>query len=88
MPLPTIKRLSGVSEAIFGSYLIKEHPQTATLILSRVTPVCAAKVMAQLPRERLNALGKAALEYQRNEFDRDQWMDRLESWLRELSDLP
>jgi colanic acid biosynthesis glycosyl transferase WcaI len=41
--------------------------------------------MAQLPRERLDALGKAALEYQRNEFDRDQWMDRLESWLQELS---
>jgi colanic acid biosynthesis glycosyl transferase WcaI len=41
--------------------------------------------MAQLPREQLDALGKAALEYQRNEFDRDQWMDRLECWLRELS---
>jgi flagellar motor switch protein FliG len=50
------ERLSGVSEAIFGSYLIKEHPQTATLILSRVTPVCAAKVMAQLPRELRNEL--------------------------------
>jgi colanic acid biosynthesis glycosyl transferase WcaI len=41
--------------------------------------------MAQLPREQLDALGKAALEYQRNEFDQDQWMDRLECWLRELS---
>jgi flagellar motor switch protein FliG len=50
------ERLSGVSEAIFGSYLIKEHPQTATIILSKVTPVCAAKVMAQLPRELRNEL--------------------------------
>jgi flagellar motor switch protein FliG len=50
------ERLSGVSETIFGSYLIKEHPQTATLILSKVTPVCAAKVMAQLPRELRNEL--------------------------------
>jgi colanic acid biosynthesis glycosyl transferase WcaI len=44
-----------------------------------------AIAMAQLPREKLDALGNAALEYQRNEFDRDRWMNRLESWLRELS---
>ena len=50
------ERLSGVSEAIFGSYLIKEHPQTATVILSKVTPACAAKVMAHLPRELRNEL--------------------------------
>lgn len=50
------ERLSSVPEAIFGSYLIKEHPQTATLILSKVTPVCAAKVMQQLPRELRNEL--------------------------------
>lgn len=43
-----------------------------------------ALTMAQMPRERLDALGKAALEYQRTEFDRDQWLDRLESWLQEL----
>lgn len=50
------ERLSTVSESIFSGYLIKEHPQTATLILSKVTPVCAAKVMAQLPRELRNEL--------------------------------
>jgi flagellar motor switch protein FliG len=50
------ERLSGVPEVVFSSYLIKEHPQTATLILSRVTPVCAAKVMAQLPRDLRNEL--------------------------------
>ena len=44
-----------------------------------------ALMMAQMPRERLDALGKAALEYQRREFNRDQWLDRLESWLQELS---
>jgi colanic acid biosynthesis glycosyl transferase WcaI len=43
--------------------------------------------MAQMPKERLDAFGKAALEYDRREFNRDQWMDRLESWLQELSDL-
>ena len=44
--------------------------------------------MAQMPRKQLEALGKAALEYQRREFDRDQWLDRLESWLEELGDRP
>jgi colanic acid biosynthesis glycosyl transferase WcaI len=41
--------------------------------------------MAQMPRERLKALGEAALKYQRREFDRDHWLDRLENWLQELS---
>ncbi|QXX74722.1 flagellar motor switch protein FliG [Methylovirgula sp. HY1] len=50
------QRLSGVSENLFASYLVKEHPQTAALILSKVTPACAAKVMAQLPRDLRNEL--------------------------------
>jgi flagellar motor switch protein FliG len=45
------QRLSGVSEMLFAGYLVKEHPQTGAAILSKVTPVCAAKVMGQLPRE-------------------------------------
>lgn len=44
--------------------------------------------MAQMPRERLDALGKAAMDYQRREFDRDQWIERLENWLEELSRRP
>jgi colanic acid biosynthesis glycosyl transferase WcaI len=44
-----------------------------------------AVAMAQMPRERLEALGKAALDYHRLEFNRNHWLDRLESWLRELS---
>jgi flagellar motor switch protein FliG len=48
------QRLSGVSENLFAGYLIKEHPQTSAAILSKVTPVCAAKVMGQLPRELRN----------------------------------
>jgi colanic acid biosynthesis glycosyl transferase WcaI len=44
-----------------------------------------ALTMAQMPRERLQALGEAALEYQRREFDRDHWLDRIENWLQELS---
>jgi colanic acid biosynthesis glycosyl transferase WcaI len=54
-------------------------------------PECLADMaltMAQMPRERLDALGEAAMEYQRREFDRDHWVDQLESWLCELSRRP
>jgi glycosyltransferase involved in cell wall biosynthesis len=45
-----------------------------------------ALAMAQMSREQLGTLGKAALDYQQREFDRDRWLDRLEGWLQELSD--
>jgi flagellar motor switch protein FliG len=57
------ERLSGVSEAIFAAYLIKEHPQTAALILSKVTPACAAKVMGQLPRDLRNQVMRRMLSF-------------------------
>ena len=44
-----------------------------------------AIAMAQLPRERLDALARRRSNTNGNEFDRDQWMGRLESWLQELS---
>ena len=50
------QRLSGVSENLFAGYLVKEHPQAVAVILSKVTPVCAAKVMGQFPRELRNEL--------------------------------
>jgi flagellar motor switch protein FliG len=50
------QRLSSVSENLFAGYLVKEHPQTVAVILSKVTPACAAKVMGQLPRELRNEL--------------------------------
>ena len=43
------ERVSAVSETLIAAYIMKEHPQTAALILSRVKPACAAKVMSQLP---------------------------------------
>jgi flagellar motor switch protein FliG len=36
------ERISAVSESLLANYLLKEHPQTAALILSRVKPACAA----------------------------------------------
>lgn len=44
-------RISTVSETMLASYILKEHPQTAAVILSKVKPYCAAKVMGHLPRE-------------------------------------
>lgn len=47
-------RISTVSEGALASYILKEHPQTAALILSKVKPSCAAKVMGHLPTDLRN----------------------------------
>lgn len=54
-------RLSNVPETIFGNYLSKEHPQTVAYVLSKVSPACAAKVVAQLPREMRNEMMRRML---------------------------
>ncbi|WP_247654769.1 MULTISPECIES: flagellar motor switch protein FliG [Microvirga] len=55
------ERISTVSESAIASYLMKEHPQTAALILSKVKPSCAAKVMTQLPQPLRNNLMRRML---------------------------
>ncbi len=55
------ERLSNVPEGVFGAYLVKEHPQAAALILSKVTPACAAKVMGQFPRDLRNEMMRRML---------------------------
>jgi flagellar motor switch protein FliG len=54
-------RLSNVPESVFSAYLAKEHPQTAALILSKVTPACAAKVIGQFPRDLRNEMTRRML---------------------------
>ncbi|MBE7220712.1 MAG: flagellar motor switch protein FliG, partial [Caulobacteraceae bacterium] len=54
-------RLSGLPEADLAAYVGKEHPQTAALILARLTPEAAAKTLAILPRESRNALTRRML---------------------------
>ncbi len=54
-------RVSTMSEAVLGSYLAKEHPQTCAFILSKVRPSCAAKVMAQMSPKRRNELMRRML---------------------------
>ena len=55
------ERLASVPEPVFVSYLTKEHPQTMTVILSRVGPAFAAKIMGQLPREMRNEIMRRML---------------------------
>jgi flagellar motor switch protein FliG len=54
-------RLSGLPEKDMAAYVTKEHPQTAALILSRLTPESAAKVLAVLPRDLRNTLTRRML---------------------------
>jgi hypothetical protein len=42
-------RLTDVHEATLANYLANEHPQTAGLVLSRLDPAHAARVLAALP---------------------------------------
>lgn len=45
------ERISAVSEVAIAAYLLKEHPQTAALILSKLRPTAAARVISQLPAD-------------------------------------
>lgn len=56
-------RISTVSEGVLATYLMKEHPQTAALILSKVKPACAAKVMGHLPPDLRNGLMRRMLTF-------------------------
>lgn len=56
-------RISNGSETALAAYLMKEHPQTAALLLSKVKPACAAKVMAQLPAPMRNGVMRRMLTF-------------------------
>ncbi len=43
------EKLSNVSEEILANYLQKEYPQTVAVVLSKITPEHAARVLANLP---------------------------------------
>jgi flagellar motor switch protein FliG len=50
------ERLATTPEAAIAGYIEKEHPQTAAFILSKLPAACAAKVVAQMPRDLRNEL--------------------------------
>jgi len=56
-------RISGVPESTIAAYVMKEHPQIAALILSKVKPSCAAKVLGHLPEEMRNGVMRRMLGF-------------------------
>ena len=54
-------RLSGLPEKDLAAYVAKEHPQTAALILARLTPEAAAKTLSLLSRDERNVLTRRML---------------------------
>ena len=50
------ERISAIAENTLAAYISREHPQTAALILTKVTPATAAKVLAHLPGDRRDGL--------------------------------
>ena len=55
------EKLAGIPENVFAAYLLKEHPQTAAFILSKLNSRFVAKISAQLPREFRNELMRRML---------------------------
>ena len=43
------EKLDSVSEEVLANYLKNEYPQTVAVILSKITPVHAARVLSNLP---------------------------------------
>jgi flagellar motor switch protein FliG len=50
------ERISSVNEATLATYVMKEHPQIAALILSKVKSTCAAKVLGYMPADRRDTI--------------------------------
>jgi len=44
-------KLANVNEAILGSYLKNEYPQTVAVVLSKINPSHAARVLTELPED-------------------------------------
>lgn len=54
-------RVSQVSDNNLVSFVMREHPQTAAVILSRLKPAASAKVMQQLPERFRNEITRRML---------------------------
>lgn len=53
---PVWARISRLKDDIIRAYLLREHPQTAALILSRLAPQLAARLIGSLPADLRNTL--------------------------------
>lgn len=54
----TWEKMSAINEGLLAKYLRSEHPQTVAVVLSKIAPDHAAKVMALLPPELLSDVGR------------------------------
>ncbi|ORE95808.1 flagellar motor switch protein FliG [Acuticoccus yangtzensis] len=54
-------KMSGLSEGSLVPYLLNEHPQTAALILTKLAPPTAAKVMSEFPKELRDGVARRML---------------------------
>lgn len=53
---PVWNRVARLKDDLVRAYILREHPQTAAVILSRLTPSYSARLMGSLPGETRNAL--------------------------------
>jgi flagellar motor switch protein FliG len=58
---PVWKRIADLKIDVLRAFLLKEHPQTVALILSRIEPEAAAKVVTSFPSELRNGLVRRML---------------------------
>ncbi len=54
-------KVSQISEHVLSTYLQKEHPQTAAVILSKISATGAARVISQIPRRKRNQIVRRML---------------------------
>lgn len=72
-------KLSGVNEEVLASYLNNEYPQTIAVVISRIKPDHAARVLAALPED---VASDAVLRMLRSEPVRKEIMLEVERSLR------
>jgi flagellar motor switch protein FliG len=56
------ERISTINDSLLGAYIGGEHPQTAALILSRIKPASAAKVISHIPAPRRDGIIRRMLK--------------------------
>ena len=72
-------KIANVNEAVLANYLKNEYPQTVALVLSKITPDHAARVLGQLPND---FAGDVILRMLRMESPQPQALERVEQTLQ------
>ena len=72
-------KIANVNEAVLANYLKNEYPQTVALVLSKIKPDHAARVLGQLPND---FAGEVILRMLRMESPQPQALERVEQTLQ------